>query len=275
MFAFDQAYLLSDSFDLHVQFQYNCWAVQVLSEDVSPSVWLGTVAWPMKLAESILAVHEEILEVYILEERDGRHIITDEASKSGATLLAGVMEQMGRNAPLSPTIILGAAGQILRDRPTKLVGILYAGGAVILAPINEASLAMLSTTASSLSTVMQKLTESLPRILRQSTGDVNVVNSASEAESLVTAFLLRRAGGSARVHVDNVSYESVGGFWKVGGFLESHRWLKESFQSEVNARDGSIVRYSSSAHYGSLFFLEVACLIAAACLVGWILYTRF
>ena len=230
----------------------------------------------MKLAESILAVHEEILEVYILEEKDGRHIITDEASKSGATLLAGVMEQMGRNAPLSPTIILGAAGQILRDRPTKLVGILYASGAIILSPVNEGSLAMLSTTSSSLFSVMQKLSESLPKILKQSTGELNVVNSASEAEDLVTAFLARRAGGSAaRVHVDDVSYQSVGGFWKIGGFLQSHRWQKEWFHAEINAQDGSILKYSSSTRYGSLFFLEVTCLIAAACLLAWILYTRF
>jgi hypothetical protein len=230
----------------------------------------------MKLAESILAVHEEILEVYILEEKDGRHIITDEASKSGATLLAGVMEQTGRNAPLSPTIILGAAGQMLRDRPTKLVGILYAGGAIILSPVNEGSLAMLSTSSSSLFSVMQRLSELLPKILKQSSGQLNVVNSAGEAEDLVTAFLSKRVGGSAaRVHVDDVSYQSVGGFWKVAGLLQSRGWQKESFHAEVNAQDGSIVKYSSSTHYGSLFFLEVGCLVAAACLLAWILLTRF
>jgi hypothetical protein len=232
------------------------------------------MALPMKLAESILAVHEEILEVYILEEKDGRHIITDEASKSGATLLAGVMEQMGRNAPLSPTIILGAAGQILRDRPTKLVGILYAGGGIILSPVSEGSLAMLSTNSSSLFSVMQKLSEALPRILRQSTGQLNAVSSASEAEDVVTAFLSRHTGGSGHVHVEDVSYQSVGGFWKVGGFLQSRRWQKDWFHVEVNAQDGSVVKYSSSTHFGSLFFLEVACLIAAACLLGWVLYTR-
>ena len=229
----------------------------------------------MKLAETILALHEQILEVYILEERDGRHIITDEASKSGATLLAGVMEQMGRNAPLSPTIILGAAGQIIRDGPTRLVGILYAGGAVILSPISEGSLAMLSTTSSSLFNVMQKLSEALPKILKQSIGELNAVNSASEAEDVVTTFLARRAGASARVHVDEVSYQAVDEFWKVSGYFQSRRWQKEKFYAEVNAQDGFIQKYSSSMRYGSLLFLEVACLVAAACLLAWILYSRF
>ena len=230
----------------------------------------------MKLAESILAVHEEILEVYILEERDGRHIITDEASKSGATLLAGVMEQMGRNAPLSPTIILGAAGQIIREMPTRLVGILYGGGGVILSPISEGSLAMLSTSSSSLFNVMQKLSEALPKILKQSIGELNAVNSASDAEDLVTTFLARRAGGSsARVRVDEVSYQAVDGFWKINGYLQSRGWQKERFHAEVNAQDGSILKYSSVVHYGSLLFLEIACLVAAACLLAWILYVRF
>ena len=77
----------------------------------------------MNLAESILALHQEILEVYVIEERDGQSVVTDEASKSGASLLADGMNQMGRNAPLSPSIILGAAGQILQgSSPTRLVG---------------------------------------------------------------------------------------------------------------------------------------------------------
>lgn len=119
----------------------------------------------MKLAESILTLHPDILEVYIIEERDGQNVVTDEASKSGASLLAEGMNQMGTNAPLSPSIILGAAGQILQgSKPTKLVGILYAGGGVIMSPLDESTLFVASTTPSSLFDVMRRIAESMPRI---------------------------------------------------------------------------------------------------------------
>lgn len=230
----------------------------------------------MKLAESILALHQEILEVYVIEERDGQSVVTDEASKSGASLLADGMNQMGRNAPLSPSIILGAAGQILQgSRPTKLVGILYSGGGVIMSPIDEGRLFIASTTPSSLFDVMRKITESLPRITQGFRGTVNAVNSASEAEERAIAFLTKRPQHTySSVYLDEVVYLNDDQLWSINGILQS-RMRKKSFHIDVAAKDGAVLRFSSvtSMTRNYLLILEAAC-IAATALLAWILYTK-
>jgi hypothetical protein len=232
----------------------------------------------VKLAESILALHQEILEVYVIEERDGQSVVTDEASKSGASLLADGMNQMGRNAPLSPSIILGAAGQILQgSSPTKLVGVLYGGGGVIMSPIDEGKLFIASTTPSGLFDVMRKISESLPRIAQGFRGTANAVNSASEAEDRAIAFLTRRPPlqSYSRVSVDEVAYLSADQLWSISGSLQS-RIRKRSFHMDVAARDGSILSFSSatSMALNYLLLLEAACIATAAALLAWILYTK-
>lgn len=230
----------------------------------------------MKLAESILALHQDILEVYIIEEREGQNIVTDEASKSGASLLAEGMNQMGTNAPLSPSIILGAAGQILQDsKPTKLVGILYAGGGVIMSPIDEAALFVASTTPSSLFDVMRKIAESLPRIT-QGRGTVNAVNSASDAEDKAIAFLAKPPQQSySSVHIEEVVYQNTEQVWSIRGWLQT-RIRRRRFQMNVASRDGAILKFSSTSSVvlDYLLFLEMACIAAAAALVAWLLYTK-
>ena len=232
----------------------------------------------MKLAESILALHPEILEVYVIEERDGQNVVTDEASKSGASLLADGMNQMGRNAPLSPSIILGATGQILQgSRPTKLVGILYSGGGVIMSPIDESKLFIASTTPSGLFDVMQKIAESLPRIIQGFGGMVNAVNSASEAEERAIAFLTRRSPeqSSSSVSIDEVTYLNTDQTWSINGSLQS-RIRRRKFHIDVGARDGSILRFSSTRPLTPdyLLLLETACIAAAAALLVWLLFLK-
>ena len=239
------------------------------------SGWLG-VANILKLAESILALHQDILEVYIIEERDGQNVVTDEASKSGASLLAEGMNQMGTNAPLSPSIILGAAGQILQgSKPTKLVGILYAGGGVVMSPIDETTLFVASTTPSSLFDVMSRLADSLPRIT-QGRGTVNAVNSASEAEDRAITFFAKPPQQSySSIHIDEVAYQNTEQIWSIRGWLQT-RIRRRRFQISVAARDGAIMKFSSTSSISLdyLLFLETACIVAAAALVAWLLYTK-
>lgn len=247
------------------------------------------MALGVRLADSILALHEQILEVYILEERDGQNVVTDEASKSGASLLADGMNQMGRNGPLTPSIILGAASQILQgSRPTKLVGILYQGGGVIVSPIDNKSVLIASTTQSSLFEVMQEITEFLPRIISLGLGaSVNsLVNSASQAEEKAIAFLTSGLHHHQRtsVRVDDVEYVKAEHLWNVDGALQALMRSKK-FHLEVDGLDGSIVRFSSpsSTHSkGVSLLIEAACLVAATTLLVaatillvWILFTRF
>jgi hypothetical protein len=236
------------------------------------------VAYTVKLAESILALHPEILEVYIIEEKDGQNVVTDEASKSGASLLADGMNQMGTNAPLSPSIILGAAGQIVQgSKPTRLVGILYAGGGVVMSPINEGTLFIASTTPSSLFDVMRRIADFLPRITQGFRGTVNAVNSASEAENIAIAFLTRRPPQQAysSIHIDEVAYQNTEQLWSIRGWGQS-RIRRRSFHMDVAARDGAILRFSSASSMilNYLLFLEAACIAAAAALLAWLLYIK-
>jgi hypothetical protein len=235
------------------------------------------VTHSLRLADSILALHEQILEVYVMEERDGQNVITDEASRSGASFLADGMSQMGRNAPLSPSIILGAASQILQgSRPTRLVGVLYQGGGVILSPIDENSLVLVSTTPSSLFEVMQKITDFLPRITRRGIGGmVNAVNSASEAEEKAIAFLTRGSRHLASIRIHEVAYVNTDRVWNVNGSIQS-RIRRKKFHLEVEGQDGSIVKFSSpdSMQFRKLLLIEFTSIVAAAILLVWILYSK-
>ena len=224
---------------------------------------------PVKLAESILALHEDILEVYVMDERDGRHLVVEEASRSGASLLADGMILMGRQAPLSPAIILGAADQLLRDKSTKLVGVLYGGGGIVLAPINERRLFVASTTSPSLFSVMQRIEEALPRItLTQEAGSENAVNSAGEAEARAVEFLANRLHGESRIRVDQVESDGVSRSWIVIGYFQSMLRRKRRYEVRVCAKDGTILKYTSSSAAFSNWplVLETVCLIVGACL---------
>jgi hypothetical protein len=119
------------------------------------------------LAERILALHEDIFEVYIIEESDGQPTIVDEASKSGISVMGDWMNQPGRGSPLGPIVVLGAAAQIIRDRPTKLITIVYGEEVVVLVPIEERRLVALSTSYDSLFSVTRTVTQQLPRMTRE------------------------------------------------------------------------------------------------------------
>ena len=231
----------------------------------------------LKLAESILALHPDILEVYIIEERDGQNIIRDEASKSGASLLAEGMNQMGTNAPLSPSIILGAAGQILQgSKPTRLIGILYAGGGVVMSPVGEGTVFVASTTPSSLFDVMRKIAEALPRIT-EGRGTANVVNSASDAEERAIAFLTKKPPQQSysNVQIDQVTYQNNDQLWSICGWFQA-RVRRRRFEICVAARDGAILKFSSTSSItlDYLLLLEAASIAVATGLLAWLLYTR-
>ena len=230
----------------------------------------------MKMAEIILALHPDILEVYIIEERDGQNIVRDEASKSGASLLADGMNQMGTNAPLSPSIILGAAGQILQgSQPTRLIGILYAGGGVIMSPVGEGTVFVASTAPSSLFDVMRRIAEALPRIIGG--GKANLVSSASDAEDRAIAFLTKKPPQQSysSVHIDEVTYQNNDRLWNIRGWVQT-RVRRRRFQMYIAANDGAILKFSSfnSIALDYLLVLEAASIAVAATLLAWLLYTR-
>jgi hypothetical protein len=221
------------------------------------------------LAETILALHEDIMEVYILQEKDGQHIVVDEAARGGISLLAECMNQT--YAPLSSAILIGAAGQIARGKSVKLLGIQYGEEAIILSPLSEAKLVALSTSSQRLSDVMRDISEPLSKLARQQT-QPTIDRSAESVEDMVVRFLTSKAHGASHVQVDGVNLRGADQIWVVRGSTRSG-WLRRKFNVEFNGHEGTIVKFTS-APMSLYYVLEGAFLIAAACLVAWMLLTR-
>jgi hypothetical protein len=231
----------------------------------------------LALARSVLAVHDGVREVFVLEERPGQYVVVDEAKRDGGvSLLLESMHDVRRHAYLIPAAILGAAAQFTgQPNSLKLVGILYGNGGVILTRLNETKLLALSTTPESLYGVMEKLHGALPGLLeRELGGKAGGVKSAAEAESIVRSYLAGKMLGST--FVDEVSYREADHRWVVHGSYRPSRWAySKRFQVELDADNGAVMRFAatpSARRRGIYFFLaELACLLAVALALAWLL----
>jgi hypothetical protein len=231
----------------------------------------------MSLARSVLAVHDGIREVFVLEERPGQYVVVDEAKRDGGvSLLLESMHDVRRHAYLIPAAILGAAAQFTGEpNSLRLVGILYGKGGVILTRLNETKLLALSTTPEHLYSVMEKLHGALPALLeRELGGKAGGVKSAAEAESLVRSYLAGKVLGST--FVDEVSHRGADHRWLVHGSCRPSRWAySKRFQVELDADNGSIMRFATTPAVrgrGIYFFLaEFTCLLATALALAWLL----
>lgn len=228
----------------------------------------------MKFAEEVLALHEGIREVFILEERSGRFITTDRAVREGDRILSGNIDLAESNAALAPAVILGAASQFVGESvPPKLVGILYNKGGVVFCHLDENRVLALSTSPESLHNVMQTLRDSLPGLV----GAVSerVVKSARDAENIACYYVANKAGRSAHIMIDGVSYQGATRRWEIHGSYRAIGGIRSKhFQLEVDADDGSVMKFdsSNSSSWSITLVVELASLFAAMCLLTWLIY---
>jgi len=209
----------------------------------------------MVLARSVLALHEGIREVFVLEEGAGQYVVVEEATRGGLSLLSESLHEVRKHAHLIPALILGGAAQFTGDsNGLKLMGILYQNGGVIFTRLGEKKILALSTSPESLYSVMEKVNGSLPGLLERESGErAPVVKSAAEADDIARSYLASRLRGS--IFVDDVSYRSS-------------RWAySKRFQVELDADTGSVLRFASTSpahrHWVlDLFLAELACLLA-------------
>ena len=233
----------------------------------------------MKLAEDVLALHDGIREVLILEERAGQFVVTEEAARDDTSLLADRMNEASRNAPLAPTIILGAASQFGGEPGAlRIVGMLYRKGGIMFSHLDENRVLAISTSPESFSDVVEVVNKSLPRLREEfeSRGKAGAVRSAAVAEDIARFFLEGKVRGPAKVSIDDVSYRGINHRWEVhGSYRSSRSILSKRFQVEVDAENGSVMRFSSSTSVSTLVYVELASLVAAVSLLGWWLYVTF
>jgi hypothetical protein len=228
----------------------------------------------LKLAEEVLALHEGIREVFILEERSGRFMATDRAVRDGDKLLSGNIDLAGSNATLALAVIVGAATQLAGESgPARLVGIMYDKGGVFFCHLDENRVLALSTSPESLYNVMQTLKDSLPGLIGAATE--RVVKSAPDAEKTARYYLANRTGGSPRVMIDGVSYQGATRRWEIHGSYRPIAGIRSKhFQLEVDADDGSVMEFdsSNSSSWSITIVVGLASMFAAICLLAWLIY---
>jgi hypothetical protein len=221
----------------------------------------------MSLAKSILALHDGIREVFVLEHRLGQYAVVEEATRNGVSLLSENLHKVRKHAQLIPVAILGAATQFTGEpNSLKLVGILYRNGGAIFTNLDEERLLTLSTSSESLYDVMQKVNDTLPELLERELGKGAVgVKSAAEAEALARSFLFDRLRGS--ILVDEISYRGTDNRWLIHGSNHPSRWASSKrFQVELDADNRSVMRFATTSPVRRdriyFFFAELACLLA-------------
>jgi hypothetical protein len=224
----------------------------------------------LALADYILALHNDIHEVLILEERAGEYVVIGEASRKGLTLLADNLNIASKQRLLAPTIMLGIASQ-LGGQQSKLVGIEYERAGLVFAPLNENKLLALSTIAESLRDVSQTISAALPQLkqrLHEIPAAVGGVMSAVEAEGSVRYFLTERfPRESSRIIVERVSHRSVDQRWEVHGSFRSGIWSsRKRFLVEVDAQDGTIKGFAYSSTSSLFVLAAIGCIVAAGLL---------
>jgi hypothetical protein len=117
----------------------------------------------MGLADQILALHVDIHEVSIIEEKAGDYQVVDEASRAGVTLLADRINPASGQGLLAPIIILGTATQF-GGQQSKLIGIEYENAGLVLASLTDHKLLLLSTKLESLNDAMRTISTALPQL---------------------------------------------------------------------------------------------------------------
>lgn len=232
----------------------------------------------MMLTEQVLALHDGIREVFILEERAGHFIVAEEATRDKAGILSNSINEMTRNSTLAPALILGAAAQFTKTSgPLRLVGILYGDVGIMFAYLNENKLLAVSTEPSSFSNAMQLVNDALPGLIKElgiGRKTFGAVKSVMEAGEIARTYVARTSK-SSRVFINKITYRAANHRWEVcGSYRYSRVTPSKQFQLEVDADDGTIMSFGSSSPSLVLFAFGLIALLAALSLLAWLLYSN-
>jgi hypothetical protein len=201
----------------------------------------------MSLANDILAIHEGVIEAFIVEERSGEHAVIDHATKDNS--VHPITLNAKHDQLVLPELILGVAAQFRRGLfPPKVVGVSYGDIGVLFCHLTDKQVLVVTAYSENLSRVME-LTEEYVQRFAETGRDVssNRIKSATEAEAVVQQYLAnRRESAGAYISVDDVAYAEFGNRWVVNGSFGTKR-----YSVEVEARTGSIMKFTSTPEPGS------------------------
>ena len=223
----------------------------------------------LTFAKEVLAVHDAINEVLIIEDKAGESIIADEAHRFEG--LDPVFAD--KNAMLAPMLILGAASRLTSGmEPAKLVGITYANQGVLFTPIDDNTVLMLTTRIESLSEVTEEVHRALPELLkRRSMGSEKyAVESAVDADKIIRSFLATtKRGDPTRAQIQSVTLDERDHVWRASGSFRSRFSLRSlHYEVAIDARTGSVTEFATHPQL-DLLFVASAIVVAVA---GVLLY---
>lgn len=226
----------------------------------------------MTFAKQVLAVHDAINEVLIIEDKAGESIIADEAHRSGG--LDSVLGDFDKNAMLVPTLILGAASRLTGESgPARFVGITYANYGVLFTPIDDKTMLLLTTRPESLSAVTDEVQRALPGLLRRRSMGYEgyAVESAVDVNEVVRSFLATtKLCDPTRAQLKSITKEQNGNLWRASGSYRPWLSLRSlHYEVEIDARSGSVTKFMTRPQ---LDFLFVSALILVA-IVGVVLWS--
>jgi hypothetical protein len=233
----------------------------------------------VKLTEKVLALHDGIRQVFILEERAGQFIAAEKASRKDVPGSPDILDGSVETAALAPALILGAAAQFDKNPGSlKLVGILYGNEGVMLTYLNESKLLEVRTEPSSLYDGMRAVNEALPSLIKEHENGGKIegaIKSATEAEEIARNYVAKTRK-QTRVFINAVTHRTADNRWEIQGVYSSSRLSRsKTFQVELDAEDGTIISFlSSPSSPGALFAAELVALLGALSLLAWLLYSN-
>ena len=207
--------------------------------------------YSVRLTEEILVLHPGIVKVFMLEEREGKLFVVEEAAKPGNGKLAFEIDESLRSGALTPLLILGAATEFNKNTSTlKLVGFLYSNAGVIFIHISEDRLLAICTDASRFHEAMQTLNGALPTLIRELTTSqrsADYVKSAEGAEDITRTYVTR-ATKSSQVSVDEVALNQTRHVWEIhGSYRSSPLTRSKRFQLQLDAGTGAVIGFTSTS----------------------------
>ena len=233
----------------------------------------------VKLTEEVLALHEGIREVLVLEEKAGMFIVTEKAGKDEAQRSLDDLDSPANNGPLAPAVILGAAAQFAKSPSSlELVAILYNDEGVMLTYLDDSKLLEICTDPPSLYDAMRIVNESLPKLVKEHEigGKLGAaIMSATEAEEIARSFVMKTRK-STSTSINGITHRSADNKWEIqGSYRSSHLSRVKEFQIELDAENGSVTSFlSKSSSPGTLIAAELLALLGALFLLSWLLYTN-
>lgn len=231
----------------------------------------------MTLTQDILALHHEIGEALILEERAGRLAVVEKAARNNAEKLSNIIDETTESTSLGPWLITGAAAQFRKTQGAlRLVGILYGDLGLILGNMGEDRLLAVSTETSSLGDAMILVSDQLPGLIKKSetaAKNLGAVMSAVEAGRIARDYITS-VSKSSRVSITEISYHSGSSRWKVRGTYLPFLFARSThFELEMDDVEGAILSFRATSPSSLLFGLWLVALLGMICIFGWLLYS--